>query len=253
MNTDSGMTRKEARIAELDRIIQTEEAKPDPDYQLIDDCIREIGELEGAKVDFSKEEVAETTKKILRKAEREKRRKRVMRYAAAAAAVVMLAGGVTACTVNPALVDWLVKVTRIPFGREINQEGYTYKNLGNTDSFVSIDDLIYMEHMSIYYPMNIQNYVDLVRIVKSTNGESDNYCFFYSDPDYSFTIYKGTSGGLQTREVTAILQSAYGDFYINQQKDMIQAYGIIGESLYSINCPDLEEIIDIVNSLERIS
>ena len=56
-------------IAELEQIIQAEEAKPvaERDVDLIDDCIREIAELKGVRADFSNEEVAKITDKLVRK------------------------------------------------------------------------------------------------------------------------------------------------------------------------------------------
>ena len=114
-------------IAELEQIIQTEEAKPEAerDADLIDDCIREIAELKGVKADFSDEEIKKITDKLIKKTDREKRKKRLIRYIAGIAAVFVLVGGVTACAINPALINWLVKVVRMPFYSSVEQDMIT--------------------------------------------------------------------------------------------------------------------------------
>ena len=55
-------------IAELEQIIQAEEAKPvaERDVDLIDDCIREIAELKGVKADFSDEEIDQIMDKLVK-------------------------------------------------------------------------------------------------------------------------------------------------------------------------------------------
>lgn len=82
MNTDR-MTEEEIMIAELERIIRTEEAKPESerDVQLIDDCIKEMAEIKGIKAEFTQEEISEITANLIRDAEKKtkfaKRKKHV--------------------------------------------------------------------------------------------------------------------------------------------------------------------------------
>ena len=69
MNTGS---EERIMIAELERIIQAEEAKPEAerDQNLIDDCVKEIAEIKGVKAEFSEEEVAQITDSLIRTAEK---------------------------------------------------------------------------------------------------------------------------------------------------------------------------------------
>ena len=54
-------------ITVLEHVIRTEESKPlaNQDTDLIDDCIREIAEINGVKSDFSYEEITEIITKLI--------------------------------------------------------------------------------------------------------------------------------------------------------------------------------------------
>ena len=146
MNTDS---EDRIMIAELERIIRAEEAKPEAerDLALIDDCIKEIAEIKGVKAEFSEEEVAEITDKLIQTAEKTKKRKRFVRLVAGIAAMFVIVTGVTACTVNPALINWFKMIVRMPFGAIIEQNTLTYINQGLSKQYNNIHDLIISERL----------------------------------------------------------------------------------------------------------
>ena len=141
-------------IAELEQIIQDEEAKPEAERNadLIDECIREIAELKGVRSDYSDEEVDRITDKLVKAAEKEKKRKRFIRLAAGIAAAFVIVSGVTACAIHPALINWLAKIVRMPFGTVIQQENVTYVYQGVSTDFENVYDFVVTEHLDIYYP-----------------------------------------------------------------------------------------------------
>lgn len=245
-------------IAELEQIIQTEEAKPEAerDADLIDECIREVAELRGVRSDYSDEEIDQITDNLVKAAEKEKKRKRFIRIAAGIAAAFVIVSGVTACAINPALINWLARIVRMPLGDTINSETITYTNQGSTQKYKDISEFLKAENLDIYYPTLLPDNARLVSIDHFKNNDQDFYMFTYSKPNLIFTIEMVLSTceylGELTTEITC------GDLLFNVYKATYKDEGLyfsiceLNEVRYILQCDDMQDIILIIGGLERI-
>jgi hypothetical protein len=238
-------------ITELEQIIQTEEAKPEAerDVDLIDECIREIAELKGVKADFSDEEIDKITDKLVRK-EKIRNRKRFIRLAAGIAAAFVIVSGVTACAINPALINWLSKVVRIPFGDTISSETITYTNQGITQEYRDIKDFLKAEKLDIYYPSILPDNVHLASIDHFMNNGQDFYMFLYSAPNLCFSVEKVLSeyefGGELVTEI--VCDELYFTVY---KENSYFAVCEFKDTRYILQSDNISDIILIVGGLRK--
>jgi hypothetical protein len=242
-------------ITELEQIIQTEEAKPEAerDENLIDDCIHEIAELKGVKADFSDEEIDQIMDNLV-KEEKSRNRKRFIRYIAGIAAVFVLVSGVTACAVNPALINWLAKVVRIPFGDTINSEAITYTNQGITQEYRDIKEFLRAENLDIYYPSILPYNSHLVSIDHYTNDSHDLYTLSYSLPDLCFTVETKLSDDSDNRRWGELVtEIVCNDLYFNVFKEESLYFAICesSEFRYILQCNNQQDIILIIGGLTK--
>ena len=175
-------------LAELERIIRAEKAKPDGerDEQLIDDCIREMAEIKGIRAEYSEEEIAAITGQLIRDAEQQKaeRKKRIHRIAGIAAAFVIVVGA-SACAFNPGLINWVATVFRIPVGSVIEDSSVKYIYQGKTIIFNNIDDLISSELPEVYYPAVLPEGIWITEIRVVDVGNANMFCFIFNDDNVS--------------------------------------------------------------------
>jgi len=240
-------------IAELEQIIQAEEAKPvaERDVDLIDDCIREIAELKGVKADFSDEEVAKITDKLIKKTDREKRKKRLARIAAGIAAVFVLVGGVTACTINPVLIDWLAKIVRMPFGSNVYSGTITYMNQGNTQEYDNVTQLIEAEKLEIYYPSILPDNVSLIWIDTFQFNGSFCLAFHFSDSSLHFTAEMNCIEDHRAEEVVSEIDNGTLHFDVFGEVNSYIAICEYDQTRYILECQKMEDIILVIGGLRK--
>lgn len=244
-------------IAELEQIIQTEEAKPEAerDANLIDECIREIAELKGVRADYSDEEINRITDKLVKATEEKRKRKRFIRHIAGIAAALVIVSGVTACAVNPALINWLAKVVRMPFGETIEFNEITYTNQGKTIKYKDISALIKSEKLSFLYPTVLPQNVHLVSIKHFANNNQEYYTFIYSTPSLSFTVEMICSERVFLGELVTEVESnnLHFDVYraVYQDGDINFAICELEDIRYILQCDNIQDVILMVGGLRK--
>jgi len=239
-------------ITELEQIIQTEEAKPEAerDVDLIDDCIREIAKLKGVRADFSDEEIKEITDKLVKVAEEKRKRKRLIRYIAGIAAALVIVSGVTACAVNPALINWLAKIVRMPFGDTVNSETITYTNQGITLEYRDIKEFLKAEKLDIFYPSILPDNVYLISIDHFINSNNNYYTFFYSIPNLCFSIESKPSEYKRHGELVTEIEQNELHFEVYKEDDYF-AICELDNTRYIIQCDNIKTIILVVGGLRK--
>lgn len=240
-------------IAELEQIIQAEEAKPEAERNadLIDECIREIAELKGVKADFSDEEVKEITDKLIKKIDREKRKKRLVRYVAGIAAMFVLVGGITACTINPALINWFIKIAHMPFGNIVEQEKITFICQGIPEEYENVDQLLKSQNLNIYYPVYLPTNVQLKSIeIVDLNG-SKTALFVFSDSDLHFTVQFGQTDTMNRDTITSVVEANGLSFDIFENNESCWANCSADGNTYIIQSNSLDNIILIISGLRK--
>jgi len=250
VNTDS---EERLMIAELERIIRAEEAKPEAerDHTLIDDCIKEIAEIKGVKAEFSEEEVAKITEKLIQTAEKTKKRKRFVRLVAGIAAMFVIVTGVTACAVNPALIDWIAKIVRMPFGTSVEKDTITYFFQGTSEEYNSIDDFLENKNLDVYYPAVIPTDVKLNGIEMLVDNGMSLLNFMFTSTDFHFIIQFGALNMKWNDDVVSEINvnNLHFDVY-NKFGDYI-AYSEITGNTYIIQSKNIDDIILVVGSLRK--
>jgi hypothetical protein len=240
-------------IAELEQIIQTEEAKPEAerDENLIDDCIREIAELKGVKAEYSDEEVKEITDKLIKKTEREKRKKRLVRYVAGIAAAFVLVGGGTACTINPAIINWLAKIVRMPFGSSIDSDRITYYYHGISEEYDGIEDLLKSNAIEIYYPAILPknttlNYVEVIE------HDYDTIIYFkFSSDNFHYTVHLHYHEPDCGKEPETIITANGNTFDVYSEDYYFISRAEIEGNSYIIQANSINDIILVIGGLRK--
>ena len=240
-------------IAELERIIRTEEAKPETerDMDLIDDCIREIAELKGVKADFSDEEVEEITDKLIKTANKEKKRKRFIRFAAGIAAAVVLVTGITACTINPMLINWFVKIVRMPFGTSVTHDTLTYINQGANKEYISISELIKTENLAIYYPTIIPNNISIESIESIEIGDQTIIAFNFTSEMLYYTVEFPCKTDVREGEVISEIESNGLHFNVYQKDHAYIAICEQDDVRYIIQSTEENDIVILASGLHK--
>lgn len=251
MNTDS---EERLMIAELERIIRAEEAKPEAerDLTLIDDCIKEIAEIKGVKAEFSEEEVAEITDKLIQTAEKTKERKRFVRLVAGIAAMFVIVTGVTACAVNPALINWFKMIVRMPFGAFVEQDKVTYTHQGSSEEFASIEELLRVKELNVYYPSILPDGIKINGIeVVDENGISI-ISFMFTTTNFRFTIQIECPDFVWDQEIVSEIEANGIHCNIYYRHGYYVAYTKIDNNTYMIQSQNINDIILVVGGLRKV-
>lgn len=250
MNTDS---EDRVMIAELERIIRAEEAKPEAerDRNLIDDCIKEIAEIKGVKAEFSEEEVAQITDKLIQTAEKTKKRKRFVRLVAGIAAMFVIVTGVTACAVNPALVNWVLNIVHMPLGAAIEQGTITYQNQGSSIEYKSIEELLTSNNLDVYYPVILPEQCKMTGVEILYENKTMILCFDFSSPDLHFTIQYNNQEYEGNQDIITEIDVNNLHFDVYSKQGSYIAYSSIENNMYIIQSKDIQEIIMIVGGLKK--
>lgn len=250
MITDS---ETKSMIAELERIIREEEAKPESerDADLIDDCIREIAELKGVKAEFSAEEIAEITGNLIKVAKKEQRRKRFVRLTAGIAAAVVLVTGITACTINPALINWFVKIVRMPFGSTLDHESITYCLQGTSTKYTSIEELIRENELDVYYPTAYPSNTKLIKLTFFYENEVRILSFKFSSADFHYAIQFQYFVPTEEEETVAEIEANGLHFIVCQKGDRYLSYAQDTGKTYIIQANNIDDIILFVGGLRK--
>ena len=251
MTTDS---EDRSMIAELEQIIQAEEAKPEAerDVDLIDDCIREIAELKGVKAEYTDEEINRITDNLVKAMEREKKRKRFIRLAAGIAAAFVIVTGVTACAVNPALINWIVKIVRMPFGSDIDHSDLTYTVQGTTTRYYNIEDLLQQNNLKVYYPTILPEGIRIIDVEIVENNSSKIIVFTFSDPNYQYTIQLDRHDFMK-QEIIAHIEANSLIFNVYQKGGYLLSVCEIEGNLYTIQSKEMKDAILVVGGIKKIN
>lgn len=250
MNTDS---EDRVMIAELERIIRAEEAKPEAerDLALIDDCIKEIAEIKGIKAEFSEEEVAEITDKLIQTAEKTKKRKRFVRLVAGIAAMFVIVTGVTACAVNPALINWFKMIVRMPFGALVEQDTITYIHQGISEEFISLEELLTMNDLDIYYPAVLPETVKLKHIEVFDENGIQIISFKFTSDYFHYTVQVNNQQIYGEQEVVYEIETDEFHFDVYSDQECYLAYSEVDGNTYIIQSKNIEQLILVAGGLRK--
>ncbi len=241
-------------IAELKQIIQTEEAKPEAerDADLIDECIREIAELKGVKADFSEEEIDKVTDKLVRE-EKCRNRKQFIRHIVGIAAALVIVSGVTACAVNPELINWFVKVVRMPFGSSAEYNFITYINQGAEERFSSIEELLESKDYDIYYPTVLPEGIK-IRYVEVLEADGIVLiCFRFTSDELRFTVQPNYSNPVSEGDIITIVETPPLSFSICSEGKKYICHAQNENNTYILQANNMDDIVVFVGGLRKAS
>ena len=240
-------------ITELEQIIQTEEAKPEAerDENLIDDCIHEIAELKGVKAEYSDEEIDKIMDRLVKATEQKKKRKRFIRLAAGIAAAFVIVSGVTACAINPALINWIERIVRMPFGSTVVQDKITYSYQGLSEDYGSIEELLRSNNLDVYYPSILPNgiIIKYVEIVETDGTKFIGFRFNTDDLHYTIQIqYPDSAWG---NEVVSEIEANGYHFNVYSVGENYVSHSEIDGNAYIIQSKNMNDIIMIIGGLRK--
>ena len=251
MNTDS---EDRVMIAELERIIRAEEAKPEAerDLSLIDDCIKEIAEIKGVKAEFSEEEVAKITDKLIQTAEKTKKRKRFVRLVAGIAAMFVIVTGVTACAVNPALVNWFKMIVRMPFGSIIEQNKITYIYQGTSLEYNNIEDALSSNKLDVFYPNILPGNTTIKHIEILDENDFKVISFKFNNSDFHYTIQLDNENTKWEQTVVSEIEANGLHFDVYFMSEYYIAVSEIGGNTYIVQSKNTSDLILVISGLRKV-
>ncbi len=240
-------------IAELERVIRDEEAKPlsERDTDLIDECVREIAELKGVRAEFSDEEVTAITGGLIDMAKQGQKRKRFIRLAAGIAAVFVIGTGITACTFNSTLLNWLETIVRLPFGSVSAEDKVTYIHQSATEEYNSVGELLLKKGIDIYYSKALPAGISTkyVEVVESDNGEIISFQF---TPDtFHYAVQLSYSNPEIFDDIITVVEKDDICFSVYAENEHYIACSVIDEDTYIIQANSINDIILFVGGLRK--
>ena len=251
MITDS---EDKSMIAELERVIREEEAKPlsERDTDLIDECIREIAELKGVKAEFSDEEITAITGGLIDTAKQGQKRKRFIRLAAGIAAAIMIIGGITACSINPALINWIAEIVRMPFGSSVEQSKVTYYYQGVPTEYDNLEQFIESNNLNIYYPSILPSGAELDYIELLTKDDLNIIDFTYNLSTFHYCIQLNHSKSIsKDDEIISTIESNGSRFDVCCIDKSYVSTSCLDGNTYIIETQSMDDMILVIGGLEK--
>jgi hypothetical protein len=160
--------------------------------------------------------------------------------------------GVTACNVNPTLVNWLVSFARMPFGAIEERETVSYTVQGSTEEYESIEELLISNNLNVYYPSVLPNNIKLNGIEIIAENNINVLSFKFPIADFHFTIQLNNSSKEWNQPVVSEIDAngLHFDVYF------IQGYYIghseIQGDSYLIQSKEINDIILVVGGLKKV-
>lgn len=255
INQDSG-SETELMICELNSIIAKElkKAKSEQDEQLISECIEEIADLKKIKGSYSKEEI-DRNFDLLQAEIRSKiniASRIPMRRILAVASIICLVivSSIAVYAVSPSFREWILAVVDMAPGHSIDKDGITYINNGTPILYGTIEELLEIEQLDIYYPSKLPDGISLKEISLLDLNGSQYLIFDFNDLSlhYSIRLDNIDNQGhddFSTIEVNELI------FYVDHSSDIYTARGVFDQYSYVIQSPEYSNIEFIINHLLR--
>jgi hypothetical protein len=159
--------------------------------------------------------------------------------------------GVTACAVNPALINWFKMIVRMPFGASVEQEKVTFIHQGISDKYGSVDGLLSKNNFNVYYPSALpkNNQLECIEVVDEDGLQI--LSFRFTSPDLHYTIQLNKQDYKCDQSFASEIESNGFHFNVFSLQDCYIAYSEIDGSIYIIQSCNIEDIIVIVGSLRK--
>lgn len=248
--TDRYIT-KEELIQLLDDAIESEIAKPteETDMEFVTECEHLINMLMGNEHVYTDKDADRYFKEITKKRETKKiplfiRSKGFL--AASIAVFIFFLSGITLYAFNPAVRETILKTLDLNIGASINDVGITYKYMGRSVKYESIEELMNAEKITIHYPKELPDGVSIENIYSTE--KRDVTTVLYTDPTIGvFITHNVKSDKLPDGEEYSVNNRRY---IISDNQDRYEAYTIIDNDLYSVRSTDRDILFMLINSLE---
>jgi hypothetical protein len=159
--------------------------------------------------------------------------------------------GVTACTVNPALINWFKMIVRMPFGASVQQDTITYIHQGISEEFISLEELLTMNDLDIYYPAVLPETVKLKHIEVFDENGTQIISFKFTSDDFHYTVQVNNQQIYDEQDAVYEIETDEFHFDVYSRQGYYIAYSKIEDSIYMIQAKDIDDIILISSGLRR--
>lgn len=281
LENDAISDREKADI--LTKIIDIESSKPekDADMELIQECIEFFNVLTNSEneIKMHESQLPARLQQIYQKAAdantfantclsqsrpfSRKRRSRSLGIAAASFAAIVLIVA-TSLTVIARINgygnmwEWvsvhLNEIFHINSGDDGSIDGITVVLGNETTTYSDVESWLRKEDIDILYPSVLPDDVKLERILQSNYGEDEmDIIWVFNTPDVRFTVQNYALSNFELLDNAEIVEASGYRFNILYHSDVgHQAFCIIGNYAYSIECTDRESLFTILNHLKGI-
>ena len=263
-------------IAYFEQLMAKERRKPvdEQDFDLIDECIKNIAELKGVRSEFTEDEIEQKLGALLtRSAENEdvakdqiapdpvlhvRAKKRTVRFRPLIAAVVaialLVAGCLTAYATVPSFRNWVLKLLDMPVGSSIENQNISYVYKGKITEYQTVFDLSQNEELQVLFPSVLPENVYITEIKRVDTESVSNYLFIFSDTTINYmatTNFYGTiesEADYQTHHIGEITSYYWYDELVGCYMAML----VHENCYYSISAQSIESLILILDNMKGV-
>lgn len=199
--------------------------------------------------DYAAPETAKVTKKRINK-------KKIWLIAACISILIALFSIISFSTergIVDTLEEYFGTFEFIPFGKKVTVNDETYMKNSSVDIYTSVEECADAEKINIIFPANMKDKIDVIsvnyqlekRIAYFSFGEDTKTLDITFDTEMSQDIID------MCQEVVTIDGIEY-HLCIMEDVNLIQAYFVYENNLYTITYPDKDSVMEMINNMEEI-
>lgn len=178
-----------------------------------------------------------------------KRNFRKIAIIAAAILLFAITSSLVAVAFDFNILEFLGSVARKDKGANVDESGFTFYNNGETKQYMSVEELIEEESVSIMYPSEFPDNIKLESITVGTNHNGNRFLTFVTDDsDTNITIELATKEFVSSSTTTYELN---GIVYYIQEDEVCIAYSYHNGNSYYICAQTKENLLLIIEKMKE--
>ena len=250
-------------------LLDKEISKPlgEMNSEAVDNYVKILLDLQDKHVELSPEFIDEQVRKIFHKEEtaapetakttKKHYSKNKIWLVAACVAILVALFSILSFSSEKSVVDTLEDFFGtfefIPFGEEVTKDKVSFGKESNGKRYTSIEELVQNEDITLLYPLNIKENIDLISVGEIDGKETLHFSYNNSDSFIIVTLNSKISQEIIDVYTKKITLNGI-DYYVCLMDDVskAQAYFIHNNNLYLVSHSTEKGLMEILNNMEEI-
>lgn len=159
-------------------------------------------------------------------------------------AAIVIVGTLAGCAVIAGMYGWFLD---LPLFTRTEQNGYEYLRTDSERFYESMDSMLKLENLNIFYPVELPNGYKFTDFEVADFEDDFEIRAYASEPYIFFSVRLGANVQIDdyTDEINGIKYSVFG------HEEKFQAYWSIDEDFYTVAVSDEAMLSEIINNLEK--